>query len=376
MSESTRRNEAMVVPRRPGADDVTEPSAEVTQASAVSRLRAGGVIPAHPLVLDEQRRPDWGAQRALTEYYLDAGAAGLAVGVHSTQFEVREEKGLLRRILSEAAAVADEREERPILIAGAAGTLPEALTDAATARDCGYDFMLVAPYGAGDVSEQDLVERTRAIGEILPVIAFYLQPDVGGRILSEDYWQEIADLDCVVGVKAAPFSRYRTLEMLRGVARSSRAEEIALYTGNDDSIIADLLSDFHLPGRDGRPVPLRFVGGLLGQWAVWTRGAVRMMSLVQGARAGDHAAQSRLLALASDLTEANRVIFDAANGFAGCIPGIHEVLRLQGLMANTHCLNPREVLSPGQREAIAQAWEMYPDLRDEELVIDTRARAR
>ncbi|MCK2034915.1 dihydrodipicolinate synthase family protein [Microbacterium sp. SSW1-49] len=344
--------------------------------TAMARLRTGGVIPAHPLVLDEQRRPDWGAQRALTEYYLDAGAIGLAVGVHSTQFEVRQEEGLLRRILSEAAAVADDRAERPILVAGAAGSLPEALADAATARDCGYDFMLVAPYGAGDVSEQDLVERTRAIGEILPVIAFYLQPDVGGRILSEEYWRQIADLDCVVGIKAAPFSRYRTLELLRGVARSARAQEIALYTGNDDSIIADLLSDFHLPDDDGEPRHLRFVGGLLGQWAVWTQGAVRIMSFVQDARAGDRDAQTRLLDLASDLTEANRVIFDAANGFAGCIPGIHEVLRLQGLMKNTHCLNPHEVLSPGQREAIAQAWEMYPELRDRELVIDTGLGAR
>lgn len=336
----------------------------VTQMSALSRLRAGGVIPAHPLVLDEQRKPDWVAQRALTEYYLDAGAIGLAVGVHSTQFEVRHQEGLLRQILAEAAAVADERAERPILVAGAAGTLPEALADAATARDCGYDFVLLAPYGAGDVSERELVERTRAIGEILPVISFYLQPDVGGRPLSEDYWREIADLDCVVGVKAAPFSRYRTHEMLRGVARSSRATQIALYTGNDDSIVADLLADFHLPGRDGAMTHLRFVGGLLGQWAVWTRGAVRMMSLVRDARAGDHAAQTRLLAMASDLTEANRVIFDAANGFAGCIPGIHEVLRLQGLMANTHCLNPRETLSSGQREAIAQVWDLYPALRD------------
>lgn len=332
--------------------------------SAVERLRRGGVIPAHPLVLNDRRRPDWDSQRALTRYYMDAGVSGIAVGVHTTQFEIREHPGLFERVLEEASAVASERDDPPVMIAGAAGGTKQAVMEAELAREHGYDFILLAPYGAEGASEDDLIERTRAVGEVLPVIAFYLQPSVGGRILGTEYWQRTADLDCVAGVKAAPFNRYHTLALLRGVARSKRGPQIALFTGNDDHIIADLTSVFHLPGPDGAPVELRFVGGLLGQWAVWTKGAVRIMRLADAAREGDSGARDRLNSMAADLTDANRAIFDASNEFAGCVPGVHEVLRRQGLMPNTFCLDSNEVLSPGQQEAIAEVWDLYPWLRD------------
>ncbi|TDE08568.1 dihydrodipicolinate synthase family protein [Jiangella asiatica] len=333
--------------------------------SALERFRAGGVIPAHPLALDEDRKLDERRQRALARYYIEAGAAGLAVAVHTTQFAVHEPgRGLLAPVLELAASVADEYpRQRPVLVAGVVGRAEQAVAEAELAAGLGYDLALLTPYGVGDASEDELIERARAVGEVLPVIGFYLQPAVGGRLLSRSFWRRLAELPSVVGIKVAPFDRYATLEVIHGVAGSGRAGEIALYTGNDDHIVTDLVTTYRVDGQE-----LTLVGGLLGQWAVWVRGAVETLAAAARARAGDDAALRELLKLNPVLTDANAAIFDAANAFRGCVPGIHEVLRRQGLLAGVWCLEEHEVLSPGQLAEIDRVWEAYPQLRDDDFI--------
>jgi len=329
-------------------------------------FRTGCVIPAHPLALDANRRLDERRQRALARYYLEAGAGGLAVGVHTTQFAIHDPKvGLLAPVLELAAGVAAEYARHTVLVAGVCGPTAQAVAEAELAASLGYHLVLLSP--VGDASEADLLQRARAVGEVLPVMGFYLQPAVGGRILSRRFWTELADIETVVGIKVAPFNRYRTLDVLHGVARSDRAGEIALYTGNDDHIITDLVTRHDIP-VGGRRVVLEFVGGLLGQWAVWARTAVRLHAEAAAARSGDDAALRRLLSIDGRLTDANAAIFDVANDFRGCIPGIHEVLRRQGLLAGVWCLDPDEVLSPGQAAAIDRVLARYPDLRDDDFV--------
>lgn len=331
-------------------------------------FHAGTVIPAHPLALTADRRLDESRQRALTRYYLEAGAGGVAVGVHTTQFAIHDAAtGLLRPVLELAAHAAAEYDDdrEVLLVAGVYGPTGQAVAEAELAAALGYDAALLPPHTGLD--ENELLERAERVGEILPVIGFYLQPAVGGRLLGRDFWARLAALDRVVGIKVAPFDRYATLDVLHGVASSGRAEQIALYTGNDDHILADLVA-VHRFTADGHDVELAFVGGLLGQWAVWTRRAVELHSLAAAARGGDDAALRQLLALNGQVTDANAAIFDAANGFAGCVPGIHEVLRRQGLLAGRWCLDPAEELSPGQAVDIDRVLTAYPHLADDDFV--------
>ena len=316
------------------------------------RLLRGMVIPAHPLALTAEGKLDERHQRALTRYYLDAGAGGIAVGVHTTQFEIREPKhGLFRPVLQLAAE--EMKLQDAVRIAGVCGDTPQALGEAELAAGLGYNAALVSLGALRDATTSKLIEHVRAVADVLPVFGFYLQPAVGGRVLPFAFWREFAEIENVVAIKIAPFNRYQTIDVVRAVAESGRAGEIALYTGNDDSIGADLLTKFEFSG-----VRLRIVGGLLGQWAVWTRRAVEML----GGLTPD------TLTAGAQLTDANAVIFDAANHFHGCIPGINEILRRQGLLAGRWCLNPDEDLSPGQAEELDRVCRAYPHLADDTFV--------
>lgn len=329
----------------------------------VQRFREGLVVPAHPLALDAGRRLDERRQRALTRYYVESGAGGLAVAVHTTQFAIHEPgRGLLRPVLELAAVTAYESDERPVLVAGICGETPRAVAEAELAVSLGYDLCLLSPFGADRLDEDGLLDRARAVGEVMPVVGFYLQPAVGGRRLPRDFWRRLADIESVVGVKVAPFDRYASLDVVAGVAASARAAEVALYTGNDDHIVGDLVT----PAVAGA----EFRGGLLGQWAVWTHAAVDLFADAQLARAGDDDALRRVMALDRPLTDANGAIFDVRNAFSGCVPGIHEVLRRQGLLAGTWCLDEDETLGPGQLEQIDRIWDAYPQLRDDDVIAE------
>jgi len=333
-----------------------------------ARLLEGHVIPAHPLALTSQRRLDERRQVALTRYYADAGAGGVAVGVHSTQFAIRK-AGLFEpvlRLAAEIVAESERRNRRPLVrIAGAIGPTKQAVAEAETARRFGYDAVLLSLGALRDEGVPELVAHCRAVSEVLPLVGFYLQPAVGGRLLDEGFWRSFLEIDAVVAIKVAPFNRYQTLDVVRALAASGRAGEVALYTGNDDAIVFDLLAE-HSPGANERPV--RFVGGLLGQWGVWTRRAVALLEAVKKCRREGGAGALGLLALGQQLTDANAALFDARNGFRGCIPGIHEVLRRQGFLAGRFCLDPHEDLSPGQSEEIDRVLAAYPHLADDAFV--------
>jgi dihydrodipicolinate synthase/N-acetylneuraminate lyase len=321
------------------------------------RLHEGLVIPAHPLALDRRRRLDARRQRALTRYYLAAGAGGLAVGVHTTQFEIHDPaSGLLRPVLELAAEEAGRSEHRPVLVAGAVGPTVQAVAEAGLAREFGYDAVLLSMGALRDADEDALIDHSRAVAEVLPLFGFYLQPAVGGRLLSFAFWRRLAEIESLVAIKIAPFNRYQTLDVVRAVATSGR--DIALYTGNDDNIVVDLLTTFPF-------AELRIAGGLLGHWAVWTRRAVELLEEVKAAR---DPIPAHLLTRAAEITESNAAIFDPQHGFAGCIPGIHEVLHRQGLLEGTWTLDADEQLSPGQREAIDRIYRDYPHLTDDEFV--------
>jgi dihydrodipicolinate synthase/N-acetylneuraminate lyase len=321
-------------------------------------LRKGVVIPAHPLALNAQRKLDERRQRALTRYYLAAGAGGLAVGVHTTQFAIRS-VGLYRPVLEIAAA--EEKRHAPLLlkIAGICGGTLQATAEAACALDLGYDIGLLSLAALKDADEDALIAHARAVGEVIPLFGFYLQPAVGGRVLPYSFWRRFAELPSVVGIKMAPFNRYQTLDVLRAVADSGRASEIALYTGNDDNILLDLLTEFHFG-----TTRLRIVGGLLGHWSVWTRKAVELLAEVHAAGGPT----PELLTRATEITDSNAAFFDAANAFHGCIAGLHEVLRCQGLLEGIWCLDPKEGLSPGQKEEIDRVSTAYPHLHDDAFV--------
>jgi dihydrodipicolinate synthase/N-acetylneuraminate lyase len=331
-------------------------------------LGTGVVIPAHPLALTASRALDERRQRALTRYYVDAGAGGIAVGVHTTQFAIRRpEHGLLRPVLELAAESAQEwlggRERAFALVAGAVGETAQAVAEAELAASLGYDLVLLSLGALRDASDADLVAHCRAVADVLPVFGFYLQPAVGGRVLGYDFWRAFAEIERVWAIKIAPFNRYQTLDVVRAVADAGR-DDIALYTGNDDSIVPDLVTPIPVGGfGDAR----RIVGGLLGQWAVWTHAAVALLNRAH------RAADARMIDVAllregAALTDANAAIFDVANGFAGCIPGIHEVLRRQGLLRGTWCLDPHETLSPGQAGQIDRVYREHPSLADDEFV--------
>jgi dihydrodipicolinate synthase/N-acetylneuraminate lyase len=394
-------------------------------AWVLDRLRDGLVIPAHPLALTRQRKLDERRQRALARYYLAAGAGGLAVGVHTTQFAIREPKhGLLRRVLELAARTASEQTagkaycpsvaqtsksavsptslsaarghsrrspgagletcdtadlevcatrlgntfgtRQPVLIAGVCGRTPQAVAEAQLAREVGYHAGLLSLGGLRDASERELIAHCRTVAHEIPLVGFYLQPAAGGCLLPLTFWRRFVEIPNVIAVKIAPFNRYQTLDVVRAVAEAGRARDIALYTGNDDHILLDLLTEWAVPTGGGIQ-RLRIVGGLLGQWACWTRAAVELLERCKRLRACKRI-PAELLTLAEQLTDANAAVFDAAHGFTGCIAGIHEVLRRQGLLANTLCLDPQERLSPGQAEEITRVCAAYPALTDDEYV--------
>jgi dihydrodipicolinate synthase/N-acetylneuraminate lyase len=329
-------------------------------------LRRGVVIPAHPLALDAERRLDERRQTALTRYYCEAGAGGVAVGVHTTQFAIRA-VGLLRPVLSLAAEAVDAWESatgrRVVKIAGVCGATPQAIAEATLARELGYDAGLLSLGALREATLDQLLAHCRRVADVIPLFGFYLQPAVGGRVLDASFWRGFLGIDAVVAIKVAPFDRYATLEVARALAESGRADQVALYTGNDDAIVADLLSDFDF--GTGRRVA--FAGGLLGHWAVWTRSAVDLLERVRVCRTGQ-GDPLHLLALGHQITDANAAFFDARNAFAGCIAGLHEVLRRQGLLAGRWCLDPAEDLSPGQEAEIDRVLRAYPHLADDAFV--------
>lgn len=327
-------------------------------------LDDGCVIPAHPLALTANRLLDERRQRALTRYYMDAGAGGVAVGVHTTQFAIRD-LGLYQPVLALAATTIDEELKRAprafLKIGGVIGQTAQAVREATVTRDLGYDCALLSLGALRDASNEELIAHCRAVADVMPLFGFYLQPAVGGRVLSYEFWRAFAEIEQVVAIKIAPFNRYQTLDVVRAVADSGRAD-IALYTGNDDSIVNDLVAAW--PGVKGQR---RIVGGLLGQWAVWTKRAVEMLEKAKAARSNGSVPVA-LLAEGAALTDANAALFDVRHGFAGCIAGIHEVLRRQGLFAGIWCIDPSETLSPGQSEEISRAMAAHPELTDDAFV--------
>jgi len=335
------------------------------------KLRSGLVIPAHPLALNSERRLDERRQQALTRYYHAAGAGGVAIGVHTTQFEIRDpQHGLLKPVLklaSETIASCDRATGRStVRIAGICGTTKQATAEALLARDIGYHLGLLSLGAMKQANDEILLEHCRTVAQEIPLVGFYLQPAIGGRVLSFQFWRRFVEIPNVAAIKIAPFNRYQTLDVVRAVAESGRSTDIALYTGNDDTILMDLLTEYAVPTASGN-VSLRIVGGLLGHWACWTKTAVRLLAECQTAWAAS-VVSAQMLTRAAEVTDCNAAFFDAANDFAGCIPGIHEVLRRQGLMSSTACLNSKVQLSPGQSEEIDRVCAAYPHLNDNDFV--------
>ena len=335
-----------------------------------THLLAGGVVPALPLALDSNRKFSEKHERALVRYYVNAGCSGLAVAVHSTQFEIREPKHSLFAPVLELASLAIDEEMKKLArpfakIAGVCGHTPQALAEAELARSLGYHAALVSVAAWASEPEEEILAHYRAVSEVLPVIGFYLQTAVGGRVFSQSFWRKFAEIENVLAVKIAPFNRFQTLDVVRAVAESGR-EDLAIYTGNDDNIVIDLLTPFRFQ-VGGRTVERRIVGGLLGHWGVWTRAAVSLFEKIQAACKLQEIGAD-WLATAASVTDMNAAVFDPAHGFAGCIPGILEVLRRQGLIPTTLCLNPHEQLSPGQSEELTRVSQAYPELVDDAFV--------
>ncbi|WP_372950761.1 dihydrodipicolinate synthase family protein [Mariniphaga sp.] len=333
-------------------------------------LHNGVVIPALPLALNKNRKLDERRQRALMRYYLDAGAGGVAVGVHTTQFEIRlPEFNLYKPVLEiarEEFTRFEIKNKKPVIrIAGVIGKTNQAVAEAEIALQTGYHAVLLSVAAFAEASNAEIIEHCKEVAQIIPVIGFYLQPAVGGRKLDVDFWREFAQIENVIAIKMAPFNRYQTLDVVRGVAESGRADDIALYTGNDDNILVDLLSEYRFE-VNGKIVKKRIVGGLLGHWAVWTRKAVELLEKIQKNQLSDNVQD--LLALANQITDCNAAFFDVANNFKGCITGIHEALRRQGLLEGVWTLNENETLSPGQKEEIDRVYAAYPHLNDDDFV--------
>ncbi len=340
---------------------------------ALDILRQGTVIPATPLALNSDRTLDEKGLRLLMNYYLHCGVGGIATAVHTTQFEIREpEIGLFEPVLQFVADEVEKFEQKQnkviVKVAGVCGETKQAVKEAELAKKYGYDAVLLSPGGLNDRPESELIERTRAVAKMMPVIGFYLQTAVGGRVFSYDYWQQICAIDNVVAIKCASFNRYQTLEVVRAAAMSARSSDITLYTGNDDNIVIDLLTKYRFQ-KNGKEIVKAFEGGLLGHWSVWTKKAVEIFETVQKEK-NNAAVSTKLLTLAAEVTDANSAFFDTANGFKGCIAGLHEVLRQQGLMENTLCLNPAETMSQGQLEEIERVHDMYPHLHDDAFITE------
>ena len=338
---------------------------------ALEILKSGTVIPATPLALDENRNFDEYSQRLLMKYYLNCGVGGIATAVHSTQFEIRDPEvqlfePILKLVSDEIANFENKTGKVIVKVAGVCGKTEQAVKEAELAKKYGYDAVLLSPGGLNDLPENELIERTKAVAAVMPVIGFYLQTAVGGRRFSYNYWQQICEIPNVVAIKAAPFNRYMSLDVARAAALSSRSDEITLYTGNDDNIVIDLLTTYKFD-VDGKHYEKGFEGGLLGHWSVWTKRAVELFEKCKQEK-GKDSISAEMLSLANAVTDSNAVLFDGANGFAGCIPGLHYVLKKQGLMKTLNCINPNEVLSCGQAEEIERIYDMYPSLVDDDFV--------
>jgi dihydrodipicolinate synthase/N-acetylneuraminate lyase len=336
----------------------------------LKKLHEGVVIPALPLALNSSRKLDERHQRSLIRYYLDAGAGGVAVAVHTTQFAIRDpEVGLFVPLLDIAREEFDKfcfvTSQPVIRIAGVMGKTRQALREAGLAAEKGFHAVLLNVNVFRGAENKEIIKHCQEIAEVLPVFGFYLQPAVGGIILDVDFWREFAAIENVIAIKIAPFNRYQTFDVIRGVAESGRADKIALYTGNDDTILVDLLSEFNIE-FNGKSIKNRIVGGLLGHWAVWTQKAVQLLESVHMGEFDRDV--SKTLSLANQITDCNSAFFDVRNNFAGCIVGLHEVLRRQGLLEGLWTLNPDEVLSPGQKEEIDRVYRSYPHLNDDEFV--------
>lgn len=335
-------------------------------------LSRGVVIPAHPLALTAARRFDERRQRALSRYYIAAGVGGLALGVHTTQFAIRDPKiGLFRPVLQLAAEEMDRadkmRTEPLVRVGGICGDTQQAVQEARLLRELGYHAGLLSLGALKDASDDALVRHCRAVAGEIPIIGFYLQPLAGGRVLSARFWREFVEIENAVAIKVAPFNRYQTLNVMRAVAESGR--QIAVYTGNDDNIVADLLTPYFVP-NSGNARQARMVGGLLGHWSAWTRNAVSLLNECHAAVANPNGIPSELLRKGVEVTDVNSAFFDAANQFAGSVAGIHEVLRRQGLLEGIWCLDPNETLGPGQKEEIDRVYAAYPHLNDDSFVRD------
>ncbi len=332
----------------------------------------GGAIPAGPLALGAGRRFDERRQRALCRYYFAAGAGGLAVGVHTTQFAIRDAKvGLFEPLLALAAEEFDRadagRGEPLVRVAGVVGKTGQAVREAALVRDRGYHAGLLSLAALAGATEDELIAHCRAVADAIPIVGFYLQPAAGGRPLPYAFWRRFAQIENVVAIKIAPFNRYQTIDVARAVVEAGR-DDVALYTGNDDNIVADLLTPYGFD-VDGIQVERRIVGGLLGHYAVWTKPSVaihrRCRALAQSVAVPDE-----MLRLNVEVTDANAAFFDAANNYAGVIAGLHEVLRRQGLLEGLWLLDERETLGPGQAAEIDRVYHAYPHLNDDAFVAE------
>lgn len=345
-------------------------------SESLALLRKGTVIPAHLLALDANRKLDERRQRAMTRYYLDAGVGGVAVGVHSTQFAIRE-TGLYEPVLRLAMQTAEEWTplggKRPLfMVAGVAGRTEQAVNEARIAQSLGYHAVLLSLAALRGASEDELIAHCRAVAQVMPLVGFYLQPAVGGIHLPASFWQRFAAIENVVAIKMAPFNRYRTLDVIRGVVEARAEDRITLYTGNDDHIVLDLVTPFVVM-RDGKPVTVRIKGGLLGHWSCWAQRAVELLARAQR-EAAQASVSAEMLALDSQVTDCNAAIFDVANDFHGVICGCHEILRRQGLLEGIWCLDPKETLGPGQKEEIDRVYAAYPHLNDDAFVRENLAR--
>jgi dihydrodipicolinate synthase/N-acetylneuraminate lyase len=338
----------------------------------ISKVKKGTVIPAMPLALDSSRNFDRRRQHALARYYIDAGAGGIAVAVHSTQFEIRNPGvGLFKEVLTEVSDAIDEwsvkRNKKIFKIAGVCGKTEQAREEAEFARSSGYHAALLSLSAFKDSDDDKMIEHASAISKIIPVIGFYLQPKAGGRRLEYSFWKKFAKIENLLAIKMAPFNRYQTLDVIRAVCDAGREKDITLYTGNDDNIVPDLLTEYKIQTASGE-AKVRIKGGLLGHWCVWTKKAVELLREIQIIIENDEAIPPEILSRGIEITDSNAAFFDAANDFAGCIPGIHEVLRRQGLLKGTWCVNPEEKLSPGQSAEIDRCIRSYPHLNDDSFV--------
>tara|TARA_Y100000588_G_scaffold86253_1_gene91688 strand:+ start:16494 stop:17573 length:1080 start_codon:yes stop_codon:yes gene_type:complete len=340
----------------------------------IALLREGIVIPAHPLALDAERKLDERRQRALTRYYLDAGAGGVAVAVHTTQFAIREpQHDLLRPVLELAADTVAQRQEelsrRIVKVAGVCGQTEQALGEAELARELGYDLGLLNLSAYPNADDDTLLAHAKRVAEVIPVFGFYLQPDIGGRLLSQSFFREFAAIPNLIAVKMAAFDRDLTQEAIHGIEESGRGDDVLLYTGNDNFIVEDLTEGYLVPTNQGEALR-RMAGGLLGHWAVWTKAAVDMLEEIKAARSFDSFKPTRFSRLAAEVTEMNHYLFDFDHGFRGCVPGVHEILRRQGLLEGTWCLDPEEVLSEGQADALTRVAHAHPHLTDDAFVAE------